>query len=158
MFTLILYIMAITFTALSFIKNPTRTQKGLKKSFKMFMKLLPQLLALFLFVGMTLAIVDQALISALMGEQSGIIGVVFASLIGAITLLPGFVAFPLASNLLSHGAGIAQIAAFVSSLMMVGVATFALESKTVGRKVALLRNGLAFVFTFVIAIVIGGIF
>jgi hypothetical protein len=73
-------------------------------------------------------------------------------------LLPGFVAFPLASNLFNHGAGIAQIAAFVSSLMMVGVATFALESKTVGKKVALLRNGFAFAYTFVIASVIGGIF
>lgn len=158
MFTIVLYVMAILFFLLSLFKNKKKTKMALKKAFKMFTKLLPQLLALFVFVGMLLAVVDQSIISVLMGEKSGAFGILVASLTGAITLLPGFVAFPLASNLLNHGAGNAQIAAFVSSLMMVGVATFALESKTVGKKVALLRNGLAFLYTFVIAIVIGGVF
>lgn len=157
MFTIVLYVMATLFFLISLVKNKKKTKMALKKAFKMFMKLLPQLLALFVFVGMLLAVVDQSVISALMGEQSGAFGVLVASLTGAITLLPGFVAFPLASNLLNHGAGSPQIAAFVSSLMMVGVATFALESKTVGKKVALLRNGLAFLYTFVIASVIGGV-
>jgi uncharacterized membrane protein YraQ (UPF0718 family) len=157
MFTTILYLMAISLFLVSLFKNKQKTKIALKKSLKMFMNLLPQLLALFIVVGMLLAIVDQSVISNLIGDESGLIGIIIASLTGAITLLPGFVAFPLAANLLNHGAGIAQIAAFVSSLMMVGVATFALESKTVGKKVAFLRNGLAFIYVYVVAFVIGGL-
>jgi uncharacterized membrane protein YraQ (UPF0718 family) len=97
------------------------------------------------------------MISTLLGQQSGITGVAVATVIGSITLLPGFVAFPLASNLLNHGAGLPQIGAFVSSLMMVGIATFTLEAKTVGKKVAFLRNALAFIYAFIIAGVIGGL-
>lgn len=158
MFTLVLYGIAGLFFTISLVKNKKKTKMALKKALQMFTNLLPQLLALFIFVGILLAVVDQSVISALIGEQSGVFGVFVASIAGAITLLPGFVAFPLASNLLNHGAGLAQIAAFVSSLMMVGVATFALESKTLGKKVALLRNGLAFAYSLVIASVIGGVF
>ncbi|MCK8060034.1 MULTISPECIES: permease [unclassified Fusibacter] len=157
MFTIILYVLAAGLFLISLFKNKKKTKMALKKSLKMFMNLLPQLLALFIFVGMLLAIVDQSVISSLIGEKSGVMGVVIASITGSITLLPGFVAFPLASNLLNHGAGLPQIAAFVSSLMMVGIATFALESKTVGKKVALLRNGMAFVYSFVVALIIGGL-
>ena len=52
---------------------------------------------------------------------------VIAAVVGCITLIPGFVAFPLAASLVKAGAGYGQIAMFVSTLMMVGVATFPLE-------------------------------
>lgn len=39
-------------------------------------------------------------------------------MIGSITLIPGFVAVPLAAALLKNGAGYMQIATFVSTLMM----------------------------------------
>jgi len=57
-----------------------------------------------------------------------------------LTLIPGFVAFPLAAALLKNGAGYAQIAAFVSSLVMVGVATLPMEFKVFGKRAAILRN------------------
>jgi hypothetical protein len=44
-------------------------------------------------------------------------------------LIPGFVAFPIGAALLEEGAGYAQIAAFVSSLM-VGVETLPWRSNT----------------------------
>jgi uncharacterized membrane protein YraQ (UPF0718 family) len=91
------------------------------------------------------------MISRLIGERSGFLGVLGAALIGSITLIPGFVAFPAAAELLKSGAGIAQIAAFVSSLMMVGVVTLPLEISFFGRKIALLRNSMAFLFSLVAA-------
>lgn len=158
MFTYVLYGMAICLLAFSLVRSREKTKMALKKSWMMFNNLLPQLTALFVFVGLLLALVNQNVISALIGKESGVLGVIVASLIGAITLLPGFVAFPLASNLLHNGAGVAQIAALVSAMMMVGVATFALEAKTLGRKAALLRNGMALIYAFVIAAVMGGVY
>ena len=78
-----------------------------------------------------------------------------AGLVGSVTLIPGFVAFPLAAALLNSGAGFMQIAVFISTLMMVGIVTITLETKYFGKKAAVARNGLAFVFSFVVAIVIG---
>lgn len=155
MFTIILYVLAAVLFTASALKDRQKTKAAMQKTVKIFMNLLPQLLSIFIFVGMMLAIVDQSLISSLIGEQSGWLGVWIASLIGAITLMPGFVAFPLAANLLGHGAGLMQIAAFVSSMMMVGVITFPLEASHFGKKAALLRNGMAFVYSLVIAAVVG---
>lgn len=78
-----------------------------------------------------------------------------ASIVGSVTLIPGFVAFPLASALLNNGAGFMQIAVFISTLMMVGIVTIPLEIKYFGRKATILRNSLAFVFSFIVAIAIG---
>ena len=84
---------------------------------------------------------------------------IFASLIiGGITLIPGFVAFPLAAALLKNGAGYAQIAAFVSSLMMVGVVTLPMEFKVFGKRAAILRNVLSLGFSFLVALAMGVIF
>ena len=78
-----------------------------------------------------------------------------AAVVGSVTLIPGFVAFPTAAMLLKNGAGLTQIAAFISTLMMVGVATMPVEIKYFGKKVAVYRNLTAFVFSFVVAWVIG---
>lgn len=57
--------------------------------------------------------------------------------------------------LLKSGAGYMQIGAFISALMMVGIVTFPVEVKYFGKKVALLRNVLAFLFSFLVTFVIG---
>ena len=108
-----------------------------------------------LLIGVLLAVVDHELISSLLGESSGWFGVILASIIGAITLIPGFVAFPTAALLLKGGAGYMQIAAFVSTLMMVGIVTFPLEKKEFGTKFAILRNLFSFGFAIIIALMMG---
>ena len=61
----------------------------------------------------------------------------------------------MAKTVLEMGAGIMQVAVFVSTLMMVGVITAPMESQFFNRKIMLIRNGLSFAVSFVIAIVIG---
>jgi len=48
-----------------------------------------------------------------------------------------------------------QIAAFISTLMMVGVVTMPMEIKFFGKKATYLRNGLAFIFSLIVALVMG---
>jgi uncharacterized membrane protein YraQ (UPF0718 family) len=102
-----------------------------------------------------LAALSPETIVKLIGRQSGWLGILLASLIGSITLIPGFVAFPLAAALLKSGAGLTQLAVFISTLMMVGIVTIPLEIKYFGKKAAILRNGLAFVFSYIVALVVG---
>lgn len=56
-------------------------------------------------VGILLAVFNAELKSKIIGTQSGWFGVVLSAIVGAITLIPGFVAFPTAAMLLQNGAG-----------------------------------------------------
>jgi uncharacterized membrane protein YraQ (UPF0718 family) len=152
---IILYSLAIILLATSYLKDKSKTKKALKKAWKSFENILPELLVIMLLIGVLLAVVDHELISSLLGESSGWFGVILASIIGAITLIPGFVAFPTAALLLKGGAGYMQIAAFVSTLMMVGIVTLPVEVKYFGKKISYTRNVLAFMFSFIVAIVVG---
>lgn len=152
---IILYAITIILLALSFSKSRQKTKMALKKAWKAFENILPQFLGILIMIGLILAIVDTRFISGIIGDESGWFGVLTAALIGAITLIPGFLAFPTAAMLRDSGAGLMQIGAFVSSLMMVGVVTLPVEMKYFGKKMAILRNLLAFAFSFVVALVIG---
>jgi len=151
----ILYAVTALLIILSWIKDRKKTKKALLKAWKALENILPQFLGIIILVGIMLAILNPQVISRIIGSSSGWLGVLLASIVGAVTLIPGFIAFPTAALLLQNGAGYMQIGAFVSSLMMVGVVTMPLEMKHFGKKATLLRNGLAFIFAFVAALVIG---
>lgn len=153
--TIFLYLIAGVGLGISFLKNKEKTKMALKKAFKAFEGILPQFLVVLVLVAVTLSVLDTATVSRFLGAESGALGILIASLVGAITLIPGFVAFPAAAALLEGGAGATQIAAFVSSLMMVGVVTLPMETKFFGRKAALLRNALAFGFSLLAALFVG---
>jgi uncharacterized membrane protein YraQ (UPF0718 family) len=153
--TYIFYGITILLLWISFYKDKMKTKKSLKKAWKAFENILPEFLVVILIIGLLLAFLNHATISKIIGADSGWFGIVLAAIIGAITLIPGFVAFPTAAILLENGAGYMQIAAFVSALMMVGVVTMPIEIKYFGKRLTLLRNGLAFMFSFLVAIIIG---
>lgn len=151
----VLYVLAVGGLILSYSKDRKKTKMALKKAWKSFENILPQFLTVLILIGLALAVLDEKTISRFLGSESGMLGVLGAVVIGSITLIPGFVAFPLAAALLESGAGYMQIAAFVSSLMMVGIATLPMEIKTFGKKMAVVRNLAAVVFSIVSACVIG---
>lgn len=91
---------------------------ALKKGWKAFENILPQFLVVILLVGVLLAVLNTEVISKIIGSGSGWLGVILAAVIGAITLIPGFVAFPTAAMLLQSGAGYMQIGAFIFSFIV----------------------------------------
>ena len=158
MFTYILYGLAIVGLTISFFKDRQKTKTALMKAWKSFENILPQLLTIFLIIAFALAIFPPETIRKLLGAETGLLGVLVAALIGSITLMPGFVAFPLAAALLKSGAGYMQLAAFVSTLMMVGIITIPIERKTFGTKATIARNASAFAYSLVVAVVMGVVF
>lgn len=150
-----LYGAAFGLLALSAFKDMNRTKMALKKSWRAFENILPQFLGVIVMVGIMLALFDSKSISTIIGASSGWLGVIIAALAGAVTLIPGFVAFPMAAMLLENGAGYMQIGAFVSALMMVGVITIPVEIRYFGKRLTIARNLLAFLFSFVVALIIG---
>ena len=147
----IFYSIAITLFILSYIKDKSKTKIALKKAFKSFENIMPQFLSIIIIVGIILSILNTDTISKLIGSESGFLGVFLSSIVGSIVLIPTFVAFSTADTLLKSGAGYAQVGSLVSTLTLVGVMTFTLESKSIGKKAAFYRNLIAFLFSFIVA-------
>ena len=154
MSTIIIYSIAVVSLIASLIKSREKTKAGLKKAWRAFENIHPQLLLVLFLVSVILAFLNTDIISKIIGKDSGALGVILAALIGAIALVPPFIAFPTASLLLDSGAGIMQIAAFISTLMMVGVASIPIEITYFGKKMAIGRNILAFILAFIVAILV----
>ena len=150
-----IYLIALIFLIISFIKSRQKTKKALIKAWNSFKNIIPMLLGVIFLIGLILSIIDTEFISRIIGEKSGALGVLLASVLGSVTLIPGFIAFPTAALLLAGGAGYTQIAAFVQTLMMVGIITLPMEIKYFNKKVAILRNVLSFVLSIGVAYAIG---
>lgn len=155
MFTKILYGTAILGLLISFVKDRSKTKLVLKKAWRSLENILPSVLAILLLIGFILTFLDTQTISKLLGTDSGALGMVIAAAVGCVTLIPGFVAFPLAASLLASGAGYAQIAVFISTLMMVGIATLPLEMDCFGKRIALKRNILSLILAVITSCVMG---
>ena len=75
-----------------------------------------------------------------MGEGSGFTGWGLAAFFGSVSLIPGFIAFPLSSVLIKSGVAYSTIAVFITTLMMVGIVTLPLEARFFGLKTSIVRN------------------
>jgi len=139
----------------SFLKDRKKTKQSLLGAVKSFIRLLPIVFIIIIFVGLLLGFVPQTQISKIAGEHAGFWGVFLIALLGAIMHIPSLIAFPLAASLLKNGASITAVAAFIATLTMIGTITLPLEIKELGKKVALLRNGISFIIAIVIALIMG---
>ena len=154
----ILYGLCIMLLLISFSKDKEKTKKAVKNGLKSWEKIMPQFLSITIVISIILAILKPEIISNLIGESSGILGVLLSSIIGSIAIMPTFVAFSTGNTLIQSGAGYAQVSALISTLTMVGFLTYTLESEYIGKKAAFYRNFLAFLFSFIVAAFMGGVF
>ncbi len=155
MFSLTLWILAAFLLIISWGKNKDNTINSLKVFLKFFRSMALLILITIWSIGFLLAFLPSEILSKTMGQEAGFNSVILAALFGSIVLIQAFIAFPLAGSLLRQGANVSAIAAFVTTLVMVGVATIPLEIKLLGKKFAFWRNALSFIFALIIASIMG---
>ncbi|PKM57765.1 MAG: permease [Firmicutes bacterium HGW-Firmicutes-3] len=153
--TVLFYTASILLTILSYFKDKQKTMMALKKAYKAFTNLLPALIPMILFVGIMLTLVSPDIIGKLLGDESGLTGIIIGAVLGSIVFMPSFVAFSLGENLLIGGAGYPQVAVFISTLMAVGISSLAIELKYFNKKTTILRNIFALVASLIFAGLIG---
>lgn len=139
----------------SLAKSKEKTKIAFKVAKKSLLKTAPSLLAMLGIVGLILGLLTPEKISSLIGAEAGIFATLTAALIGSLTLIPSLVAFPLAGSLLRSGATVMTISAFITTLVMVGIVTFPMEMKVLGKRFTLLRNGLGIIAALLIAFLMG---
>ena len=142
----------------SLIADRARTGRALVIAVRRFAGLLPAFLAMLAAVSVVLTLVPTETITRTLGGEDLGLATAAGALIGSVALMPGFVAFPLGGVLLERGVAPMVIAAFTTSLMMVGVLTYPVERRVLGARVAIVRNVLGMLVALAVAVAIGLVF
>ena len=148
-----IYIITAISLLISFITNQQKTKKAIKIGLKKIGKIAPTFISILIVISIILSVVPNKLIIQYLGSNDSYLGVLIASLIGSATIIPGPISYPLSGILVAQGVSYSVIAAFTSSLMLVGVLTFPAEKKYFGMRFALLRNLTSFIIALLIAFV-----
>lgn len=154
-FTIGLWVVTLSWFIVSMIKDKDKTVSSMKKSKGMMGSMLGQIFGILFIIGLILTFVPPEMIKEYLGSSNVFLATISSALMGSITLIPAFVAFPLIGSIVDRGASIVPAVAFLTTLTMVGFVTFNLERQEFGKKFALARNGLSFVFAILIALAMG---
>lgn len=154
MFNILLFTVTLAVLAYSFKKDRQKTMQALKIALNSFRNLIPGMLGILGLIGLILALVPKEFIGGLFGDNSPM-GILIIASLGSITLIPPFIAFPLAASLVQAGASVMAVSTFITTLVMVGVVTAPMEIHYFGKKIALARNLLGLFAAMGIAVVMG---
>jgi len=108
-----------------------------------------------IFASFILFLFPDEVISNYLGHSSKSISVCLASFFGSITIMAGFIAFPLSGILLTKGVPYVVLSAFTTTLMIVGILTYPIEKKYFGVKVTKIRYIISFFIALIIAVITG---
>jgi uncharacterized membrane protein YraQ (UPF0718 family) len=154
-FTLSLWGISTVAFIISMVKDKKKTINSMKKSKGMMKNMMGEIVGILFLIGLILTFFPPEIIKSYMGEAKALAATFFSALVGSITLIPAFVAFPLVGSIVNAGASIVPAVAFLTTLTMVGLVTFPLEKEEFGAKFAVIRNSLSFIFAIIIALVMG---
>jgi uncharacterized membrane protein YraQ (UPF0718 family) len=151
----VLWVITAACLLASLVADRRKTLATLRMAVIRLAKIMPAFLLMLVLFAVGITLVPQDVIRRLLGRDSGALGVAIAAVIGSITLVPGFIAFPLAGALRVQHVPYMVLAAFTTTLMMVGVLTYPLERQYFGRNVTLIRNAISLLIAVVVAIGMG---
>ncbi len=153
-----LYVVTAFCVILSFLLDRQKTIKAIKIAAKKLLKILPAFITMLILVSIVLFFIPDKTISTYLGSKNKFLSMVLASVFGSITIMPGFIAFPLCGILLKKGVSYMVLAAFTTTLMMVGILTYPVEKEYFGSRVTIIRNLISFCIAIIVAISIGFFF
>ena len=150
-----IYIITSMAVIVSLIADRGKTLNAFRVAVKRMIKIAPVFFTMTILVSIVLYLVPDETISHYLGGDNIALGLLIAYAFGSISLMPGFIAFPLCGMLLEKGVLYMILSGFSTTLMMVGILTFPVERAYLGTKVAVLRNLIYLVVAFVVTIVTG---
>lgn len=153
-----IYILTASLLVLSLVTHRGKTLQALKVGLRRFLKVAPPFLVMLAAVSMALVFIPEERLVQLLGKENRWMAAVTAMALGSVSIMPGFIAFPLCGFLLSRGALYMVLSAFSTSVMMVGVVTFPLERAYLGTRLAVVRNIGSLLIALAVALATGLLF
>ncbi|MHC4560602.1 MAG: hypothetical protein ACYS80_25260, partial [Planctomycetota bacterium] len=99
----LIYVITICAVVVSLIADRGKTVKSLQVAGRKMLKITPAFLTMTILVSIALYLVPDETISRYLGHENKVLGLVIAHALGSISLMPGFIAFPLCGMLLEKG-------------------------------------------------------
>ncbi len=152
------YLVTIVLLLISLIKDRHKTVAALKTAYRHFIKICRPFLFMIMLISVSLYFVPDSLLTEYLGKKNMLVGFISTSLLGSVILMPGFIAYPLCGILVKKGVTYTIISVFTTTLMMVGVLSYPVESEYFGRKITIIRNLLSYLIAIVIAVITGLIY
>jgi len=145
-------LIALVLLGLSLLKEKQRTKEAIRATVKIFYVVMPVLILVFVLMGLIQAYVSRETIASILGQKSGILGILYAEIVGSIALFMPPAVFPFAGYLHQNGASYGSIAGFVFTAILIGITTLPVEIKFLGKRFTIARNIFTFVLAFFIAL------
>ncbi len=131
---------AISGAAVYFLKGEDVFLRSLDGSAELFWIVLPRVIAALLLAGFIQVLISQELVAKLVGEHSGVLGIVIAAVAGALTPGGPLTSFPIVVALYASGAERGALVAYLTAWAMLGVQRMLVwEIPFMGTDFALLR-------------------
>ncbi|MBK5225732.1 MAG: hypothetical protein JJD96_04050 [Thermoleophilia bacterium] len=139
----------------SWIKNPGLTKKALKIGYKSFIKVLPFFVVVFAAIGLFEVLLSPETVGGLLGSSMGIGAPLIAASLGGVASGPPAAVYPIGRFLLDQHASVTAVATLLTAWVMVGTVSLPAEIAYMGRRFALVRWAVAFIFSMIIGISMG---
>lgn len=149
-----LYVIMVIMLVISFLFDREKTWKSIIRGKNKLVKILPGYLKLLVILSIVLLFSEDFIVQYL-GTENILVGSAIGLIIGSITMMPGFIAYPLAGILLARGVSYMVVASFIISLKMVGIVTYPLEKEYMGARATIYRNLASFIIAAILTVLIG---
>lgn len=143
---LIMLAIAVILLGVAYLQGDNLHVLGLKTAAKMFVQIIPILVAAFIIAGMVQVLIPREFIIKWLGLQAGWKGIVFGSLAGGLTPGGQIINFPIVASIYKSGAGIGTVVAYVTAWSLVSVARLPYEISLISPKFAAIRLACTFFF------------
>ena len=133
----------------------SRVTDGLREAAGILTSVTPQLALGFLMAGFVTVLIPQATVAKLVGAESGILGLLIATVAGAFTPAEPFLQFPLAAALLKGGAAEGPVVAYLTAWSLLGLQRVPVwELAVLGPTFALARWTVSLIVQFLVGLAI----
>jgi uncharacterized membrane protein YraQ (UPF0718 family) len=120
--TVIMFLIALALFIVASLQGEGKNVAGLKSAWVMTYQIIPLLMFAFIVAGMVQVLIPREVIARWVGDESGMRGILFGTLAGAITPGGPYITLPIAAGLMKAGAGTGTMVAYVTAWSLIAVA------------------------------------
>ena len=132
--------------------NSKKLKNSVKKTIKSFYQVFPILVGIILLLGLASALFPKTLYSSLFTQNNLLDSFIGCSL-GSVLAGNPVTSYILGGELLKQGVSLVAVTSFLVAWVTVGIVQFPAESLMLGRRFAILRNLMSFIFSILVAII-----
>ena len=135
--TWVMAILAVALLVFAYFKG--QHAAGMRAGGRMFVQVLPMLIASFAIAGIVQVLVPKEAVARMLGPASGFRGIMLGCVAGALAPGAPYINFPIVAAVYQAGAGIGTVVGFVTSWALWQVTRIPIEVAIIGPKVTLVR-------------------